>query len=194
MTPRVLLLGDSIRMGYQDVVKDELAGKADVVAPVDNGRDTTYTLYQANQLLAGDGDFDVIHWNNGYWDMNIEPPLETPLRPLPEYGYQLDRLAELLLAHCHTLLFATSLPIERSGAAVDNTGTGAEIHYDNEWVVAYNRAAKTVMAARGVAIDDLYQVALAGPHFYKGADHLHLTAAGNRVVGQAVAAAIAAAL
>ena len=44
---KVLLLGDSIRMGYDDYVKEELDGKCEVVYDAeDNGRFAAYTLWQ----------------------------------------------------------------------------------------------------------------------------------------------------
>ena len=42
---KVLLLGDSIRMGYDDYVKEALDGKCEVVYDAeDNGRFAAYTL------------------------------------------------------------------------------------------------------------------------------------------------------
>ena len=72
---KVLLLGDSIRMGYDEYVRDLLKGKAEVYFEEDNGRFAAYTLWQVNQVFRHQGQFDVVHWNNGYWDMNIEPPM-----------------------------------------------------------------------------------------------------------------------
>lgn len=180
--PRVLLLGDSIRMGYQDDVKALLADRADVFFPEHNGRDTTYTLHDANQWFIHNGKVDIIHWNNGYWDMNIEAPMTEPLRPLPEYRYQLQRLIDLLKTQTKHLMFATSVPIERQGVSQDNTGIGALIHYDNQWVQDYNQAAVAVMNENQVPVDDLYKFCLPAPHYYKKADHLHLTPAGYEAV------------
>ena len=87
---KVLLLGDSIRMGYDDYVKEELDGKCEVVYDAeDNGRFAAYTLWQANQMFKHHGHFDVVHWNNGYWDMNIEAPMTEAMHPVEEYvpGY-----------------------------------------------------------------------------------------------------------
>ena len=46
---RVLLLGDSIRMGYDSMVKELLSDKYEVLFPEDNGRFSSYTLWQMNQ-------------------------------------------------------------------------------------------------------------------------------------------------
>lgn len=48
---RVLLLGDSIRMGYDSMVKELLSDKYEVFFPEDNGRFSSYTLWQMNQCF-----------------------------------------------------------------------------------------------------------------------------------------------
>lgn len=49
---KVLLLGDSIRMGYAEYVKELLKNKFDVYYDDnDNGRFAAYTLWQANQFF-----------------------------------------------------------------------------------------------------------------------------------------------
>ena len=105
---KVLLLGDSIRMGYDDYVKELLDGKCEVIYdPDDNGRFAAYTLWQANQMFKKYGKFDVVHWNNGYWDMNVEPPMaelgdcaaELLIRQIenPEFGFTQKKLASKLI-------------------------------------------------------------------------------------------------
>ena len=42
--PKVLLLGDSIRMSYQPLVAQLLEGRATVVGPADNCQYSLYTL------------------------------------------------------------------------------------------------------------------------------------------------------
>ena len=41
---KILLLGDSIRMGYDDFVREKLDRTAEVYFPDDNGRFVQYTL------------------------------------------------------------------------------------------------------------------------------------------------------
>ena len=48
---KVLLLGDSIRMGYQSEVKKLLENEYEVMYPEDNGRFAAYTLWQVNQAF-----------------------------------------------------------------------------------------------------------------------------------------------
>lgn len=42
--PSVLLLGDSISLGYREFVKENLRGVMDVYYPPENGRMIAYTL------------------------------------------------------------------------------------------------------------------------------------------------------
>ena len=82
---KVLLLGDSIRIGYQNDVKELLAGEYEVICPDDNGRFAAYTLWQANQMFKWNPDIELVHFNNGYWDMNIEAPMTEAIHPIEEY-------------------------------------------------------------------------------------------------------------
>ena len=50
---RVLLLGDSIRLGYEPFVKKGLKGLAEVVGSEDNGRFSKYTLWGVNLWAEG---------------------------------------------------------------------------------------------------------------------------------------------
>ncbi len=179
---KVLLLGDSIRMGYDDYVKELLAGKCEVVYdPDDNGRFSAYTLWQMNQLFRHFGPFDVVHWNNGYWDMNIEAPMTEAIHPLPEYLHFQKRILSEIRKNGAKPIFATTTPILAEGIAADNTGTGADgIRYNDAWVRTYNDAAKALMEAEHVPVNDLYALCKEDPGYYKCEDMLHLTEAGYR--------------
>lgn len=176
---RILLLGDSIRMGYDKKVRELLKNEYEVIfAEEDNGRFAAYTLWQANQFLKQYGHFDLVHWNNGYWDMNIEAPMTEAIHPLNEYENCLRRIIHLLRANGARIVFATTTPVYESGEAQDNTGTEAVINYRNDWVIRYNEAACRIMEAEGVVVNDLYTLCLKGPKYYKCDDMLHLTEEG----------------
>src|SRR5262245_41201760 len=66
--PRVLLIGDSISIGYTLDVREELKGKANVHRPATNCGPTTSGVRGIDQWLkvgAGSGKWDVIHFNFG---------------------------------------------------------------------------------------------------------------------------------
>ena len=66
----VILLGDSIRMGYDKSIKKTLEGKANVVFPEENCRFASYLLLYIPEYFDNieKENIDVIHWNAGLWD------------------------------------------------------------------------------------------------------------------------------
>lgn len=189
---KVLLLGDSIRMGYDEFVKEELAGEFEVYYDeLDNGRFAAYTLWQANQFFKKCGKFDVVHWNNGYWDMNIEAPMTEPLHPIGDYVTMLGRILAEIRKNGAVPVFATSVPILPKDIAEEIRGEGMKpCNYDNAWVIKYNDVAVSLMKNEGVMVNDLYSLCLKDKYFYKCPDLLHLTEEGYRQCAAQAAAAI----
>ena len=66
--PRVLLIGDSISMGYTLSVRAHLQGRANVHHPPENCGDTGRGLRQVDPWL-GSGRWDVIHFSFGLHDL-----------------------------------------------------------------------------------------------------------------------------
>ncbi|QDV66172.1 SGNH/GDSL hydrolase family protein [Crateriforma conspicua] len=62
--PNVLLIGDSISIGYTTAVRSQLSGVANVYRPPTNCGPTTRGVEQIDQWL-GDRKWDVIHFNFG---------------------------------------------------------------------------------------------------------------------------------
>ena len=177
---KVLLLGDSIRMGYQNDVKEMLAGEYEVICPEDNGRFAAYTLWQANQMFKWNPYIALVHFNNGYWDMNIEAPMTEAIHPVEEYVSFLRRIVGLCRQCGAKVVFATTVPILEAGAAGDNTGVQGTINYSNEWVKEYNAAAVALMEELEVPVNDLYALCREDDRCYKCEDLLHLSEEGSR--------------
>ena len=184
---KVLLLGDSIRMGYQQFVKEELTGEYEVRYPEDNGRFAAYTLWQVNQELKWNPDIELVHFNNGYWDMNVEAPMTEAIHPVEEYVSFLRRIVTLCRQCGAKVVFATTVPILEAGAAGDNTGVQGTINYSNEWVKEYNAAATKLMAELDVPVNDLYALCMEDDRRYKCEDMLHLSEEGSRRCAKQVA-------
>ena len=176
---KILLLGDSIRMGYQYDVKELLANEYEVIFPEDNGRFAAYTLWQVNQEFKRNSGIEIVHFNNGYWDMNIEAPMTEAIHPVEEYKSFLRRIVALCRQCGAKVVFATTVPILEEGAARDNTGVQGTINYSNEWVKEYNAAAVEVMTELDVPINDLYALCMEDERRYKCDDLLHLSDEGN---------------
>ena len=184
---KVLLLGDSIRMGYQAYVKDLLKDEYEVVFPEENGRFAAYTLWQANQMFKEHSDIALVHWNNGYWDMNVEAPMTEPMHPIEEYLGFLRRIASFIRQQGAEVIFATTVPILEKGTSGDITGVEADISYDNDHVMAYNAAAKALMSELGVEVNDMYALCMEDERRYKCADLLQLTEQGSRRCAEVIA-------
>ena len=179
-------------MGYDEYVKELLEGEFEVIYDdADNGRFSAYTLWQANQFFKNHGRFDVVHWNNGYWDMNIEAPMTEAMHPVDEYVHFLHRILIQIRNNGAVPVFATTTPILSKEAAAKVTVEGiTPFVYDNEWVRKYNEAAVKFMKSEGVMINDLYALCSEDRHFYKCPDLLHLTEEGYRRCAEKTAQAI----
>ena len=184
---KVTLLGDSIRLGYQEIVKELLKEEYEVVFPEDNGRFAAYTLWQVNQELKWNPDIELVHFNNGYWDMNVEAPMTEAIHPVEEYVSFLRRIVALCRQCGAKVVFATTVPILEDGAAGDNTGVQGTINYSNEWVKTYNAAATKLMAELDVPVNDLYALCMQDDRRYKCEDLLHLSEEGSRACAKQVA-------
>ena len=69
---KVVLIGDSIRMGYDKYVKEALKNSAEVYYPGENCRFAEYVLRYAHEWKkagAWGDDVDLVHWNAGLWDV-----------------------------------------------------------------------------------------------------------------------------
>ena len=81
---KILLVGDSIRKGYCEYVKEKLSGAAEVYYDDENSRFAAYILRYLHgwcKQLELDGDVDLVHWNAGLWDvleMFGDEPFTTP--------------------------------------------------------------------------------------------------------------------
>lgn len=68
--PSVLIIGDSISIGYTDPVRNNLKGIANVFRPPENCQHTGHGLANIKSWL-GTGKWDVIHFNFGIWDTHL---------------------------------------------------------------------------------------------------------------------------
>ena len=181
---KVLLLGDSIRMGYDDYVKEELKECEVIYDKDDNGRFITYTIWMFSDLYDKYGPFDVVHFNTGYWDMNRSDIDNIPQTPIEDYIYNLKRLINMIKSRGAIPIFATTTPIYDTPI---QDGNYMPTNYKNEWVKEYNKAALKLMKQEGVMVNDLYSLMYQENRFAKVYDSLHLTEDGYRKCAKQVA-------
>lgn len=186
---RVVLIGDSIRMGYQPTVERELAGRATVWGPEINGGHSVNVLLHLHLWLREPA--DVVHVNAGLHDIrtDVYGGRET-IVPLAHYRDNVDHILRWLRAHTRaTVIWATTTPVDDAAAHANHAQWRDFDRYDAD-VRACNAAAVEVARAHGVAVNDLYAAA-GDPAVERDPDGVHYTAAGSAALGRRVAAAIA---
>lgn len=184
--PRVVLIGDSIRLGYGPLVTKLLANKVEVLNSNWAG-DSKSLLAQLEELVLKPAP-TLIHFNVGLHDLRLLRKTKTYQIPLAEYEKNLEAITVKLLASKATVLFATTTPIEDAKHA---TRGGGFDRFDKD-VDAYNEAALRIMRRHHVRVHDLG--GLIRTHGVHGGldkllvnDGTHYTSAGKELQARAVA-------
>jgi hypothetical protein len=193
--PRVLIIGDSISMGYTEPVRTNLKGIADVFRPPVNCQHTGYGLANIANWL-GTSQWDVIHFNFGIWDTHLldskgdllsgsrsgdnkSPSGEIRIRHTPEqYQENLTKLVEILKGTGAELVWASTTPI------MYRTGNRFEA------IPTLNRIAADLMKVHGIPVDDLYAFVLPHGREWQLPDQCHFNARGNDRLGKKVSECI----
>jgi len=166
--PNVLILGDSISIGYTPFVREMLAGKANVYRPTfengepENCEGTTKGVQNIERWLINSGagnsvnQWDIIHFNFGLHDIKHVSPVtgensnnpKDPLQvDLKHYKKNLGIIVEKLKTTGATLIFAATTPYPDDVQGVLR---------DPGMPVKYNSAASRIMVKNGIIINDLY--------------------------------------
>jgi GDSL-like Lipase/Acylhydrolase family len=187
--PRVLLIGDSISMGYTLPVRELLKGRANVHRIPTNGGPTTNGLKSLAAWL-GNSKWDVIHFNWGLHDLKYigddpskradpKAPGSHPQVPLADYEKNLAALVAQMKATGAALIWCNTTPV--------TAGSDGRIAGDE---VKYNEAAARVMKAAGIPTDDLRAHAIAGPKDAQLPANVHFSPEGYKYLAEKVAAEI----
>lgn len=174
---KLLLLGDSIRMGYERHVCTLLAPHYTVWAPTENGETSTHMLSQIAQWQIEQRP-DVLHLNCGLHDLRFNPGESTPQVPLPEFKANLEQLFALLRSTGPDLrlIWATITPVMDSRHQVARSSR----RYNAD-VIEYNSTARSIAERYGAKINDLYSfVTQNGLSSMLGADGVHYTHEGYK--------------
>jgi acyl-CoA thioesterase-1 len=181
--PRVLLIGDSISMGYTLPVRKLLEGKANVHRIPTNGGPTTNGIAHLKEWL-GDSKWDVIHFNWGLHDLKFMPEGNRQVSP-EDYEKNLSELVKQLKATGATLIWCTTTPVPEGVTGVRR---------DVGDVAIYNDIALRIMKQNHVAIDDLNEFAAGQIDKIQLPKNVHFSTEGSDVLAQQVATSIEAAL
>ena len=181
---RVILIGDSIRMGYQDTVREELASVAEVWTPEQNGGTTQNVLEHLNEWAVATQP-DVVHVNCGLHDLRKEFGAAESAVPLKDYEMNVQSIVRLVRAATDaTVIWALTTPVNQERHHANKPFDRFEADVD-----AYNAAARRVAEELDVPVNDLFQVIMdAGRDEMLVQDGVHFKPDGSKILGQAVAA------
>lgn len=179
--PRVLLIGDSISMGYTLPVRKLFEGKANVHRVPANGGPTTTGLAKLDSWLTvnENNKWDVIHFNWGLHDLKVTK--EGNQVSLDEYEKNLRLLVKKLKATGAKLIWATTTPVPAGKLNPPRK---------NEDVLQYNAIALKIMKDEGIAIDDLYAAVLPKQSDWQRHENVHFTDTGSKALAEIVFKAI----
>ncbi len=184
--PRVLIIGDSISIGYQVALREALAGKANVHRPGTNCGPSSRGVEQIEEWL-GNGKWDVIHFNFGLHDVRHFDDAKKPVdadkghRQVSDADYEknLEMLVVRMKKTGAKLIFCLTTPVP--------DGSAGRVKGDE---VKYNEIARRVMQRHSVAIDDLYAFALPKLAEIQLPANVHFKPEGSKVLAGQVAASI----
>lgn len=190
--PNILILGDSISIGYYPTVKEVLEGKANVMRPFksdgkpENCQGTTNGIANIDRWI-GTTKWDIIHFNFGLHDLkHIEPETKNNSRNLDDpvqadikhYRKNLQAIIEKLKLTGAKLVFATTTPYpDKLGSQIRSPGMYKK----------YNKAALKVMKKNDIPINDLYSFVLPQMEKIMRPNNVHFTKEGSKILGEQVA-------
>lgn len=181
--PKVVLVGDSIRMGYAPTVRKALTGLAEVWAPEPNCGPSPRIVKHIPDWIVAPG-ADIIHLNCGLHDLRHERGTAVNSIPLPQYAANLRAIfAAARKTGICTIIFALTTPVNEAWHRAKKAFDRSEADVD-----AYNAAARKEAGGARVLINDLCGVVIkAGRDRIMQPDGVHFTDEGYEIIGRAVA-------
>lgn len=190
--PNILIIGDSISIGYLPFVKELMKEKALVTRPynedgsAENCAGTTNGVKNIDRWI-GDTNWDVIHFNFGLHDIKHVDPVtgknsHDPEHPhqadLKQYKKNLEVIVEKLKATGSKLIFATTTPYpDDVGGPLRDPGMPEK----------YNMAALKIMKKNGIMINDLFAFMLPRMTELQRPKNVHFTENGSKELANVVA-------
>ncbi|MBJ6368781.1 SGNH/GDSL hydrolase family protein [Snuella sedimenti] len=185
--PKILIIGDSISIGYTPFVKKNLAATAIVEHNPGNAQHTGTGLKQIEAWI-GDTNWDIIQFNWGLWDLCYRHPDSKEYGnrdkingkvtyTVEEYAANLDTLVRKIKEKSNAkLVFVTTsyVPKEEAGRFEADAKR-------------YNKAAIAVMKKHNVSVNHIYKASKTIHKKYgKGSHDVHYTKDGYKKLGKIV--------
>ena len=178
--PRILLIGDSISIGYTEPVREILKGRVNVHRIQENGGHTDRGLEKLDLWLR-DEKWDLIHFNWGLHDLKYQKngKLDISGKQVnsPEsYENNLDALVKRLKSTKAKLIWANTTPVP--------DGSNGRKHGD---AIKYNRIAESVMSRNEIPINNLFKHVQPFIEKYQKPQNVHFYPEGSKFLAEKVA-------
>lgn len=179
----IVLIGDSICMGYFNVVERLLGEEVQLWMPEEGGKTTDYTLSHIGEWISGRRP-DVVHINCGLHDLAQDFDAVEPRIPLAEYARNVQSILTYINEETGaSIVWALTTPVIE---AWHHENKGFDRFENN--VTLYNEAAGKVAKKLSIPVNDLYSVVMeARPERLLNADGVHFKEEGYGLLGRAVA-------
>lgn len=187
---QVMLIGDSIRIGYEDNVRREMEAYADIISDEDNGGNSRNVRGHIADWVEG-RQLDVVHVNAGLHDLRRPFDTGTPVVPLDEYRENVTAISRTVREKTNArLIWATTTPIDEEKHTVCHTEIGDFLRLAAD-IPLYNEVLLDLSKTLIFEINDLYKVVTdAGLDTVVTPDGAHFTDEGCAMLGKAVAEAV----
>ncbi len=173
--PKILVIGDSISIGYTPFVTAALKGKATVVHNAGNAAHTRNGVAKIDEWL-GDTKWDVIHFNFGLHDLKIMEDGKHQV-PLEEYAENLHSIVQRLKQTKATLIWASTTPVPAGKISPPREPAD---------VPKFNAVAARIMQLEKVPVNDLFSA----DHSGQTPANVHYSPAGYEALAQQVVKAL----
>jgi len=179
----IVLIGDSIRGGYEETVRAELAGWGNVWGPSQNRGTSENVLAHLDEWVSTRKP-DVLHINCGLHDLRKEFGQDTATVPLGRYAENVRTILTRLKTETEAItIWALTTPVNQ------------EWHHKNKPfdrleadVVAYNAVATDIAGELGIVVNDLFAtITTANRDALLLPDGVHFRPEGYALLGKKVA-------
>ena len=192
--PNVLIIGDSISIGYTVTVRKLLDGKADVFRPTANCAHSGSGVLGVKKW-AGNKKWDVIHFNFGIWDTHY---LHNGKLVRDRSKYKKEDLRRRYTTEQYVdNLKKIVVILKKTGAKLIWASTTPYVSYGEDTkflVVKNNKAAKKLMGKDRITVNDLHTLALPNLKEWQSRDGCHFKKQGYGQLAKQVASSISDAL
>ncbi|QTD39290.1 SGNH/GDSL hydrolase family protein [Polaribacter batillariae] len=184
---KILIIGDSISIGYTPFVKENLKNKAIVKHNPGNAQHTGTGLQKIKEWV-GTENWDIIQINWGLWDLcyrhndakvygNRDKINGTITFSLDDYAKNLEKIVQSIKQVSNAkLIFVTTSYVPKNEAG--------RFRKDAQ---KYNKVAKRIMKKYNVKVNDIYKKSKAIHKKYgKGEDDVHYQEKGYMALGKII--------